>query len=99
MNTAVGANEPKQTFRVRDPLPLLRPAFFACVAAFVLVFLISEPDTRWISLIVGAVLVFSLALCYWLMTITRLEVSSDGIVYHAIGYKVASTWNNIEGYA
>jgi hypothetical protein len=65
----------------------------------VLVFLISEPDTRWVSLIVGGVLLFSLALAYWLLTITRLDISPDGIVYCAIGYKVRSTWGNVEGYA
>ncbi len=100
MNTAVlGATNKKQTFRVREVLPLLRPAFFACVFAFVVVFLVMEEDTRWIvSAVLGGVLLFSLALCYWLMTITRLEVTPDEVIYHAIGYKVRSTWKNVEGY-
>ena len=101
MDTASFAlSQPKQTFRVRAPLPMLRPAFFACLFAFGVVFLVSEPETRGIvSLVLGGVLLFSLALCYWLLSITRLEISPDGIVYHAIGYRVRSSWGNIEGVA
>lgn len=101
MNTAnIAASQSTHTFRVRDPLPMLRPAFFACLFAFGVVFLVSEPETRGIvSLILGGVLVFSLVLCYWLLSITRLEISPDGIVYHAIGYKVRSSWGNITGTA
>ncbi len=101
MTTAdLSASEPKQTFRVRDPLPLLRPAFFACLLAFGVVFFVSEPETRGIvSGVLGGVLLFSLALGYWLMTITRLEISPEGIVYHAIGYRVRSSWGNVTGTA
>lgn len=94
------ASQPTRTFRVRDPLPMLRPAFLACLFAFGVVFLVSEPDIRGIvSLVLGGVLVFSLALCYWLLGMTRLEISPEGIVYHAIGYKVRSSWSNIEATA
>lgn len=101
MNTAnLAASQSTRIFRVRDPLPMLRPAFFACLFAFAVVFLVSEPETRGIiSLVLGGVLLFSLLVCYWLMTITRLEISPEGIVYHAIGYKVRSSWSNITGTA
>lgn len=98
--TSFALSQPKQTFRVRDPLPLLRPAFFACLFAFAVVFFVSEPETRGIvSLVLGGVLLFSLALGYWLLGITRLEISPEGVVYHAIGYRVRSSWSNVTGTA
>lgn len=96
---ATNINDKKQTFRVREVLPLLGPAFLACVVAFGIVFFTLDSEMRGIiSLIIGGVLLFSLALCYWLMTITRLEITPDEIIYHAIGYRVRSKWKNIEGY-
>ena len=97
--TAVAANTPKQVFRVREVLPLLRPAFFACLLAFGVVFFVMEGEHRWtISAILGGILLLSLALCYWLMTITRLEITPDEIIYQAIGYRVRSRWKKVEGY-
>lgn len=98
MSTMAAAPEPKRVFRVRDPLPLLRPAFLACVVAFGVVFFVMEGEHRWtISAILGGVLLFALALCYWLMTITRLEMTRDAVIYHAIGYRVRSSWGNVAG--
>lgn len=89
-----------RTFRVRDPLPLLRPAALACLVALAVVFFTLEDDgTRWtILLILSGVLLFALAVCYWLMTRTRLEITSEGVIYHAIGYRVRSSWSNLEGW-
>lgn len=96
--TVISPNAPKQIFRVRDPLPLLRPAFLACLVAFGVVFFVMEGEHRWtISAILGGVLLFSLALAYWLMTITRLEIMPDAVIYHAIGYRVRSSWGNVAG--
>jgi drug/metabolite transporter superfamily protein YnfA len=86
------------TFRVRSPLPLLIPAILACIAALVLVFLVMEEEDRWILLVLGSVMLFSLTVCLWLLTRTRLEISAQGITYYAIGYSVHSAWDNLTGW-
>jgi hypothetical protein len=87
-----------QTFRINDPLRLLTPLLLTCVFTLGILLVVSEPDTRWTVWIVGAVLLVSVAIAAWLMTRTKLEISSDGVTYYGIGYKVASTWANVSGY-
>ena len=47
--------------------------------------------------LLGVALLFTCILGYWMMTRARLDISPEGITYHAIGYKVHSTWPNIIG--
>ena len=48
--------------------------------------------------IIGSALLFVLCMAIYVgMTRVRLEVSPQGIAYHSLGYKVASTWDNIAG--
>lgn len=88
----------KQTFRVSDPTRYLRTAVLVCVGTLILLFVIAEPDERWTVLIVAIPMALGLGLGWWLMTRTRLEIMPDEIVYHAIGFKVRSSWNNVEGW-
>lgn len=88
----------KRTFRVSDPTRYLRSAVLVCVGTLILLFVISEPDERWISLIVAIPMAIGLGMGWWLMTRTKLEITPDEIAYHAIGYKVRSSWNNVEGW-
>lgn len=94
------ASNAVRTFRIASLTRALAPAAITCVAAFVIVAATTggDKDAGVILAILGAVLLFSLGLAAWLLTRTRLEVSSDGIVYHAIGYRVRSTWPNLIGY-
>lgn len=57
------------------------------------------PDAAtWAVAIIGSVLFFALCMAVYVgMTRVRLEVSPQGIAYHSLGYKVASTWDNIAG--
>lgn len=87
------------TFRVAAPTRVLAPVAVTCVIAFVVVAATIGGDEKagTILAILGAVLLFALGLTAWLLTRTRLEVSSDGITYYAIGYRVRSTWPNVIG--
>jgi hypothetical protein len=89
-----------RVFRIASLTRALAPAAITCVIAFVIVAATmgGEEHAGTILLILGAVLLFALGLAAWLLTRTRLEVSSDGIIYHAIGYRVRSTWPNLIGY-
>jgi len=87
-----------RTFRVASPLKRLIPLIITCVFTVGLIYVVSKPSERTFIPFLVAVLAFSVALAYWLMSRTRLVVSSDGIVNYSIGYNVRSTWGNIEGY-
>ena len=88
----------RQTYRVASPLKVLTPAILALAFTFVLIFAVTEPEDRAYLPYFGIVLIVILGIVAWLMTRTRLEVSSDGVTYYSIGYKVRSTWANINGY-
>ena len=87
-----------RTFRVASPLKTLTPLILTAIFTVGLIYVISEPDARFAVWIVAAVLAFSVVFAYYLLSRTRLEVSSDGITYYAIGFRVRSTWDNLEGY-
>src|SRR5664279_4872580 len=87
-----------QTFRYATPLKTLTPLIVTCVFTVGLIYVVSKPTERTALPFVIAVMVFSVALAWWLMSRTRLEVSSDGITHYSIGYNVRSTWDNVIGY-
>lgn len=87
-----------QTFRINNPLRLLAPLILTSIVTLGILLAVTEQAARWTIWIVGGVLVFSVGIAAWLMTRTRLQISSDGITYHGIGYRVASTWSNLAGY-
>src|SRR4051794_17225669 len=59
----------------------------------------ASPDiATWAVAIIGSVLFFALCMAVYVgVTRVRLEISPQGIAYHSLGYKVASTWDNIVG--
>jgi hypothetical protein len=87
-----------QTFRINNPLRLLTPLILTCVVTLGILLAATEPEDRWAVWIVGAVLLVSALIAAWLLTRTKLEISSDGVTFYGIGYKVASTWANVSGY-
>lgn len=91
-------NGRKQTYRVASPLKVLTPAILTLAFTFGLVFVVTKPDERAFIPYFGLLLVAVIGIVYVIMMQTRLEVSSDGITYFSIGYKVASTWGNVAGY-
>jgi hypothetical protein len=80
-------------------LRTLGPALAACAFAMVVLLVVTPPDEWWIAGIVGVVLLVSLGIAAWLVTLTKLVVSPEGITYHAIGYRVTGTWSDVTGYA
>lgn len=87
-----------RTFRVYSPERFLVPLVVLSVLILGIIYMISDEDVRGLTmLLLGGTLLFSGILSYWLMTRTRLDISPEGITYHAIGYKVHSTWSNIIG--
>jgi hypothetical protein len=76
-------------------LGLVFPALFA----WALLNANEPPDgATWAVVIIGSALLLALCLAIYLgMTRVRLEVSPRGIAYYSLGYKVASTWDNIAG--
>ena len=96
--TQSSASGAVRTFRVASPLKRLTPLLITCVFTIGLIYVVSKPDERAFFPFLIVVLAFSVALAYWLMSRTRLVVSSDGIVNYSIGYNVRSSWGNIEGY-
>ena len=87
-----------RTFRVASPLKRLIPLLLVSIFTVGLIYVVTDPADRFVVWILVAVLAFSVALAYGLMSRTRLVVSSDGIVNYSIGYNVRSSWGNIEGY-
>ena len=87
-----------QTFRVASPLKVLTPLILTSIFTVGLIYVVSEPDSRFVVWILVAVLLFCILFALWLMSRTRLEVSSDGITYYSIGFRVRSNWSKIEGY-
>ncbi len=88
-----------RTFPIASPAKAMIPAILACAFALGVVFVLLEPRDRWIILLLAVVMLLSLGLIVVLLGQTRLEVSPQGIVYYAPGYRVRSDWANIEGYA
>lgn len=87
-----------QVFRVNSPTRLLTPVIGVSVVTVGVIFLASKPDERWIALVIGGVLLVSIAIAAWLVTRTHLDVSAREITYHAIGYRVRSSWGNLAGW-
>ncbi len=88
----------RKTYRVSSPLKLLTPVILALVFTFVLLAVVSKPDERAFLPYLGIIFVIVLGIVYWFMSLTRLDVSSDGIIYYSVGYRVRSTWPNVQGY-
>ena len=89
----------RRTFRVRSMLRTLGPLLATCLVTMGILLAVTPSDERWIVGIVGGVLLLSVGIAAWLLRLTRLEVGPAGIVYHAIGYRVAGTWSDVTGYA
>ncbi len=88
----------RKTYRVASPLKVLTPVMATLAFTLVLIAAVSKPQDRIVLPYMLVFFALVIAIVYWLMSRTRLEVSSDGITYYSIGYKVRSTWPNIEGY-
>lgn len=87
-----------QVFRVNSPIRLLTPVIGISAVTIGIIFLASKPDEHWIVLVIGGVLLVSIAIVAWLVTRTHLDVSAREITYHAIGYRVRSSWGNLDGW-
>ena len=89
----------RRTFRVRSMLRTLGPLLATCAVTLGILLAVTPSDEWWIVGIVGVVLLASVGIAAWLVTLTRLEVGPDGIAYHAIGYRVVGAWGDVTGYA
>jgi hypothetical protein len=84
---------------VRSVLRTLGPLLVTCIVTLGILLAITPSEDWWIVGIVGGVLLLSVVIAIWLMGRTRLEMSPDGITYHAIGYRVAGAWTDVMGHA
>lgn len=89
----------RRTFRVRSVLRTLGPLIVTCVVTLGILLAITPSADWWIVGIVGGVLLLSVGIAVWLMGRTRLDVSPEGITYHAIGYRVTGPWADVTGVA
>ena len=97
--TDVSASGTVRTFRITSLLRMMTPGIGVCVLTVVILFVVLRPSERIFILPVAALLVLAMALAAWLSTRTRLVISPEGIAYYGIGYRVRSSWENVEGYA
>lgn len=90
----------KRMFRVSNPTRYLRTAALVCFGTLILLFLVTGSEEYGMLTIffLGVVMAIGLGIGWWVMTRTRLELTPDEIVYHSIGYKVRSSWENVEGW-
>lgn len=88
----------RRTFRVKSVTRQLGPLIVTSMVTVGILFAITEPEGRVAVAIVGAVLLFAIVFAGWLVTRTRLEVSAEGITYHAIGYRVVGRWEDVAGH-
>jgi hypothetical protein len=70
-----------------------------CLVTVGILLAVTPSEDWWIVGIVGGVLLLSVGIAVWLMGRTRLDVSPEGITYHAIGYRVAGPWSEVTGVA
>jgi len=96
MAQAVSSNSIK-TFRVAAPIAMILPALLVCLAAFVVVALLTPGRDSVFLLVLAVGLAFTLLLTLWMVGQVRLEVSREGLVFYGMGYRVRSTWDNLEG--
>jgi hypothetical protein len=73
----------------------LGPLLATCVVTMVILLVVTPADEWSVVGIVGLVLLFGVGLSAWLVTRTRLEISPEGITYHAIGYLVRGRWDDV----
>lgn len=89
----------RQTFRVRSVLRTLGPLIVTCGMTMGILLAVTPTEDWSIVGIVGGVLLLSVGIAVWLMRRTRLDVSPEGITYHAIGYRVRGAWADVTGVA
>lgn len=89
----------RRTYRVRSMVRTLGPLVATCLVTVGILLAVTPSEDWWIVGIVGGVLLVAVAIAAWLVTLTRLEVSAEGISYHAIGYRVSGAWSDLTGYA
>ena len=80
-------------------LRTLLPVMATGVLTIGILLAVTPSDEWWIVGIVAGVLVIAIAIAAWLVTLTKLVVSPEGISYHAIGYRVTGTWADVTGCA
>jgi hypothetical protein len=86
-----------KTFHVASPMITLLPAALVCVAAFVIIpMLVPTRDALFLPVLAAALAAIFL-LMVWMVGQIRLEVSPDGLVFHSLGYRVRSSWDNLAG--
>ncbi len=84
---------------MRSVLRTLAPLLVTCVVTVAILLAVTPAEDWWIVGIVGGVLLLSVGIAVWLLGRTRLDVSPEGITYHAIGYRVAGPWSEVTGVA
>jgi hypothetical protein len=94
---ARGGRQMRKTFRVRSMLRVLGPLLATCAVTMVILLVVTEPDARIAVWATGGVLLVAIGIVAWLVTRTRLDIGPDGIVYHAIGYRVVGAWDDVVG--
>lgn len=60
---------------------------------------LTEPNERWIILMLAGVFLITLIIVAWLLFGQRLGVSAEGLTYITTGYRVYSAWDNLVGHA
>ena len=88
----------RRTFRVRSVVRTLAPLIVTCLITLGILLAVTPAEDWSIVGIVGAVLLVSVGIAWWLIGRTRLEVTPEGITYQAIGYRVAGGWADVAGH-